>query len=150
MFTICDNYFLFWLLESDVPAELQVLQGPQQQPTFPFAVANQLLLVSLLEHLSHVHEPNAHRSRRVFQCQYEYLHLSFFKVSFFIFREMGREEERERNISGWLPLLRPLLGTWPTTQAHALTGNQTCDPLVPRLVLNPLSHTSQGRINASC
>ncbi|XP_053782185.1 eukaryotic translation initiation factor 2-alpha kinase 1 isoform X2 [Desmodus rotundus] len=57
--------------ESDVPAELQVLQGPQQQPTFPFAVANQLLLVSLLEHLSHVHEPNAHRSRRVFQllCQ---------------------------------------------------------------------------------
>ncbi|XP_036913736.1 eukaryotic translation initiation factor 2-alpha kinase 1 isoform X2 [Sturnira hondurensis] len=57
--------------ESDVPAELQVLKGPQQQPTFPFAVANQLLLVSLLEHLSHVHEPNPHRSRQVFQllCQ---------------------------------------------------------------------------------
>ncbi|ELK17416.1 Eukaryotic translation initiation factor 2-alpha kinase 1 [Pteropus alecto] len=51
--------------ESDVPAELQVLQGPQQQPSFPFAVANQLLLVSLLEHLSHVHEPNALRSRQV-------------------------------------------------------------------------------------
>ncbi|KAF6081020.1 eukaryotic translation initiation factor 2 alpha kinase 1 [Phyllostomus discolor] len=62
---------LFWFLESDVPAELQVLKGPQQQPTFPFAVANQLLLVSLLEHLSHVHEPNPHRSRQVFQllCQ---------------------------------------------------------------------------------
>ncbi|KAM5301955.1 eukaryotic translation initiation factor 2-alpha kinase 1 isoform 2-T2 [Glossophaga mutica] len=57
--------------ESDVPAELQVLKGPQQQPTFPFAVANQLLLVSLLEHLSHVHEANPHRSRQVFQllCQ---------------------------------------------------------------------------------
>ncbi|XP_024898878.1 eukaryotic translation initiation factor 2-alpha kinase 1 isoform X5 [Pteropus alecto] len=57
--------------ESDVPAELQVLQGPQQQPSFPFAVANQLLLVSLLEHLSHVHEPNALRSRQVFKllCQ---------------------------------------------------------------------------------
>ncbi|XP_054425197.1 eukaryotic translation initiation factor 2-alpha kinase 1 isoform X1 [Pteronotus mesoamericanus] len=57
--------------ESDVPAELQVLKGPQQQPTFPFAVANQLLLVSLLEHLSHVHEPNPHRSAQVFQllCQ---------------------------------------------------------------------------------
>lgn len=57
--------------ESDVPAELQVLQGPQQQPSFPFAVANQLLLVSLLEHLSHVHEPNPLRSRQVFKllCQ---------------------------------------------------------------------------------
>ncbi|KAM7142258.1 eukaryotic translation initiation factor 2-alpha kinase 1 isoform 1-T1 [Molossus nigricans] len=59
--------------ESDVPAELQVqvLEAPQQQPTFPFAVANQLLLVSLLEHLSHVHEPNPLRSRQVFKllCQ---------------------------------------------------------------------------------
>ncbi|XP_049644567.1 eukaryotic translation initiation factor 2-alpha kinase 1 isoform X2 [Suncus etruscus] len=57
--------------ESDVPAELQVLTGPLQQPTFPFAVANQLLLVSLLEHLSHVHEPNPLRSREVFKllCQ---------------------------------------------------------------------------------
>ncbi|XP_055417176.1 eukaryotic translation initiation factor 2-alpha kinase 1 isoform X5 [Bubalus kerabau] len=60
-----------WLRESDVPAELQVLKGPLQQPTFPFAVANQLLLVSLLEHLSHVHEPNPLRSRQVFKllCQ---------------------------------------------------------------------------------
>ncbi|GAB5582676.1 eukaryotic translation initiation factor 2-alpha kinase 1 isoform X1 [Prionailurus iriomotensis] len=59
------------MMESDVPAELQVLKGPLQQPTFPFAVANQLLLVSLLEHLSHVHEPNPLRSRQVFKllCQ---------------------------------------------------------------------------------
>ncbi|XP_045156056.1 eukaryotic translation initiation factor 2-alpha kinase 1 [Echinops telfairi] len=58
--------------ESDVPAELQVLKAPlQQSTTFPFAVANQLLLVSLLEHLSHVHEPNPARSRQVFKllCQ---------------------------------------------------------------------------------
>uniref|UniRef100_G1QK28 Eukaryotic translation initiation factor 2-alpha kinase 1 n=1 Tax=Nomascus leucogenys TaxID=61853 RepID=G1QK28_NOMLE len=57
--------------ESDVPAELQVLKEPLQQPTFPFAVANQLLLVSLLEHLSHVHEPDPLRSRQVFKllCQ---------------------------------------------------------------------------------
>lgn len=57
--------------ESDVPAELQVLKGPLQQPTFPFAVANQLLLVSLLDHLSHVHEPDPFRSRQVFKllCQ---------------------------------------------------------------------------------
>ena len=51
---------------------------------------------------------------------------------------------RERNINVWLPLTRPLLGTWPTTQACALTGNRTSDPLVLRLMLNPLSHTRQG------
>ena len=38
----------------------------------------------------------------------------------------------------------PLLGTWPETQACALTGNQTGDPLVYKPALNPLSHTSQG------
>ena len=60
-----------------------------------------------------------------------------------IFRE-GGEKERERNINVWLPLEHPLLGTWHTTQACALTGNQTGDPLVHRPALNPLSHTSQG------
>ncbi|KAL6036800.1 hypothetical protein STEG23_005452, partial [Scotinomys teguina] len=57
--------------ESDVPAELQVLKEPLQQPAFPFVVANQLLLVSLLEHLSHVHEPNPLHSKQVFKllCQ---------------------------------------------------------------------------------
>ena len=34
----------------------------------------------------------------------------------------------------WLPLT-PQLGTWPTTQACALTGNGTGDPLVLRLAL---------------
>ena len=53
-------------------------------------------------------------------------------------------EEKERNISVWLPLTRPMLGTWPTTQACALTGNPTVDLLVHRPALNPLSHTSQG------
>ena len=43
-----------------------------------------------------------------------------------------------------MPLTYPLLGTWPTTQACALTGNWTVDPLNHRLALNPLSHTSQG------
>ena len=43
-----------------------------------------------------------------------------------------------------LPLARPLPGTIPATQACALTGNRTSDLLVCRLVLNPLSHTSQG------
>ena len=52
-------------------------------------------------------------------------------------------EVRERNINVWLPLMHPKLGTWPATQAHALTGNRTSDPLVHRPALNPLSHTSQ-------
>ena len=38
-------------------------------------------------------------------------------------RGEGTEKERERNINVWLPFTCPLLGTWPTTQACALTGN---------------------------
>ena len=47
-------------------------------------------------------------------------------------------------LSVWLPLTHPLLGTWPATQASALTGNGTGDPLVHRPMLHLLSHTSQG------
>ena len=54
----------------------------------------------------------------------------------FIFREGGR---RERNIDQ-LPLACPQLGTWPATQARALTGNGPGNPLVRRpAVLSPLS-----------
>ena len=52
----------------------------------------------------------------------------------------------EGNIKVWLPLVRPPLGTWPATQACALTGNQTSDLLVHRPELNPQSHTSQGQL----
>ena len=52
--------------------------------------------------------------------------------------------QRETAI-GWLPLARLQLGTWPATQAHALTGNRTGNVLVHRPELNPLSHSSQGR-----
>ena len=45
-----------------------------------------------------------------------------------------------------LALTCPQLGTWPTTQACALTGNRTGDPLVHRLALNPLSHISQNSL----
>ena len=58
--------------------------------------------------------------------------------------ERGREGERERNINVWLPLAYPVLGTWPTTQACALTGNRTSDPLVRRPAFSPLNDTSQG------
>ena len=63
----------------------------------------------------------------------------------YLFLERGDGREKEGEISR-LPLARPLMGTWPATQACALTGNQTSDPLVHKLVLNPLSNTSQGWI----
>ena len=50
----------------------------------------------------------------------------------FPFRERGREGERGRETSmceryiDRLPLVRPLLGTWPATQACVLTGNRAC------------------------
>ena len=46
----------------------------------------------------------------------------FFKKHFiYLFLESreGKENERERNINVWLPLMCPLLGTWPATQACA-------------------------------
>ena len=55
----------------------------------------------------------------------------------------GREKQIERNMNVWLPLGCPLVGTWPTTQACALTGNWTGDSLVRRPALTPLSYTSQ-------
>ena len=70
--------------------------------------------------------------------------LHFFKGFIYLFVERGEgEKERERNISVWLPVVRPLLRTWPVTQACVLTGNPASDPLVHRPALNPLSHTSQ-------
>ena len=74
-----------------------------------------------------------------------------FKDCLFVFRGMGREREREgkkmceRN-TDWLSVTRPQLGTWPATQACALTENWTSDLWVHTPVLNPLSHTSQGSI----
>ena len=42
--------------------------------------------------------------------------------------------------SDQLPLTRRLLGTWPATQACALTWNQ----IIRQPALSPRSHTSQG------
>ena len=75
------------------------------------------------------------------------VNISFLKKNLFISREW--EGEREGNINVWLPLVHPLLGTWPTTQACALTRNRTSDPLVHSPVLSPLSHTSQGWVYTS-
>ena len=75
----------------------------------------------------------------------------FFKHFIYLFLErgQGREKERETNVDVWekhrsFASHTPPTGTWPVTQACALTGNQTSDILVCRTMLNPLSHTSQG------
>ena len=47
-----------------------------------------------------------------------------------IYSFLEKWEEKERNISVWLPLMRPVLGIRPATQACALTGNRTGNPLV--------------------
>ena len=47
----------------------------------------------------------------------------------------------------WLPLKHSLLGTWPATQACALSGNWTGDRLAWRPALNALSHTSRARLH---
>ena len=65
-------------------------------------------------------------------------------IYLFLERGQGKEKERKRNINVWLPLACSLLRTWPATQACALTGNPSGDPLVRRVALNPQSHTSQG------
>ena len=41
----------------------------------------------------------------------------------FIFRERGKEGEREGDINVWLPFAWPPLGTQASIQACALTGN---------------------------
>ena len=67
----------------------------------------------------------------------------------FIFRERGREEKREgeKHRCGRETLMvclsvRLQLGTWPATQACALTRNWINDLLIFGVMPNPLSHTS--------
>ena len=73
------------------------------------------------------------------------VHIFLFLIFYlFLGRGEGKEKERDRNISVWLPLKGSLLETWPDTQACAVTGNWTGNPLGHRLALDPLNHTSQG------
>ena len=67
------------------------------------------------------------------------------------FLERGREGVREgekvqcaRETSIDCLWHAPSRGTWPSTQACALTGNWTSDLLVCSMTLIPLSHTSQS------
>ena len=75
----------------------------------------------------------------------------FLKRSYvFIFRKRkrGRKRGRETSMCDWyvyrLPLARPQLGAWLTTQARARAGNKSGNLPIRKPMLNPLSHTSQG------
>ena len=76
----------------------------------------------------------------------------FFRFYLFIFRERGREGEREKETSmletsiGCFSYMIQL-GVEPTTQASALTRNQTSDLLVyKRMMSSQLSLTGQGSV----
>ena len=97
--------------------------------------------------------PPKKRDQFLFISGYQYtLHSNiffFFKkrilIYLFLDRGEGKEKYREEHhcvVASWVPLL----GTWPAIEACALIGNWTSHPLVCRLTLNPLSHTSQGLI----
>ena len=70
-----------------------------------------------------------------------FLHFLEDFIYLFIFRE-----ERERNINVWLPLARPLLGTWPETQACAPTGNRTHHPVLRRPLLKSTEPHQLGKL----
>ena len=102
---------------------------------------------SLLPKLSHMHIISCcTMGLRFYLALSVIIVIIFLRFYLFIFRRERREKERERNISVWLPLACPLLGTWLATHAWALTGNWKDDTLVRRPALHPLSHTSQGII----
>ena len=71
---------------------------------------------------------------------YNYVKESFLKKYIFLFFERERKGEREGEKHQCVVVSRASPtqggGSWPTTQACALTGNQTGDPLVRRSKLN--------------
>ena len=78
------------------------------------------------------------------------LYLFILKILFIYFQRQdkgGRKRRKETFVCGrnidQLLLTHPQPGTWPATQACALTGNRTSNLSVCRMALNPLSHTSQ-------
>ena len=63
-------------------------------------------------------------------------------------KEGEREGEKHQCVVASCTLPTSGGGAWPATQACALTGNRTSDPLVHRPALSPLSYTSQGNRNS--
>ena len=72
-------------------------------------------------------------------------YILFKKFSLFIFRERGkREKEKERNLKCVVASHGPPTGDLAHNPGMCPDWELNLQPLVHRLVLNPLSHTSQG------
>ena len=71
----------------------------------------------------------------------------FLRFDLFIFRERKEGRKRDKNISVWLPLVHPSVGTWPATQVMcpdwesnqqsfgSQAGAQSTEPYQPGLYL---------------
>ena len=116
------QYWIHWFLQ-------MVKAGKPQDSCISYGVFN---------HLSWSN-PIPSTQTEIYLCIY----LKYF-ICLFLERGEGREKEKETLMCGCLSCA-PLLGTWLETQACAPTWNRICDPLVPRLMINPLSYTSQGQ-----
>ena len=81
-------------------------------------------------------------------CAYPVLQVLFIYILFFKDFLFFRKRERGEKYHCVFDSCMPPTGICPATQTCALTGNRIHDPLVHRLVLNPLSHTSQGCISS--
>ena len=79
-----------------------------------------------------------------------FLFILFKKYFVYLFLERGGEGEREKH-HWWekhqcvVVSHAPPVGDLASTQACALTGHRTSDPLLRRLALNALSHISQSK-----
>ena len=83
-----------------------------------------LITRACLERMSCFQYLGSHRMKLDAEVTF-FLTWPIFKKKDFIYLFLESGEDRERNISVWLLLVCPLLGTWPTTQACGLTGNRT-------------------------
>ena len=72
----------------------------------------------------------------------------FFKILLIFVQTEGKgRRKRRRDISVWLPLICPQLGTLPIVQACAVTGNGTDSPLVHRPVAQSTASHQPGLIS---
>ena len=79
-------------------------------------------------------------------CAYHTGIFFFLEDFIYLFLERGRDGEREEEkYQCMVSSHTPYWGPGPQPRHVPCTGNRTHNPLVRRLVLNPLSHTSQGR-----
>ena len=70
------------------------------------------------------------------------IHMQIFK-DYFLERGEGREKERERNITVWLPLAHPPTGDLACNPGLCPDWESNWQPFGFSLALNPLNHTSQ-------